>query len=299
MRVHFCDHHVVTLPEGHRFPMEKYRMLRERLVAEAVLHPDELSPADAVDLDAVRAVHDDGYVDAVLEGTLPRDAVRRLGFPWSPALVARTLASVGGTVKAAWAALDDGCSGNLAGGTHHAHHDFGSGFCVFNDVVVAARTLLDAGAVERVLVFDVDVHQGDGTAALCGDESRVFTTSLHGAKNFPARKTRSDLDVALDDGTGDEAYLAAMGAALDQSLERSRADLCFVQGGVDVLADDHLGRLSLTHAGLEARDRELLGRLRAEGIPAVLTLGGGYSRPIDASLRGHVGTYRVAKSLFP
>ena len=145
--------------------------------------------------------------------------------------------------------------------------------------------------------IDVDVHQGDGTAALCGDESRVFTTSLHGAKNFPARKTRSDLDVALDDGTGDEAYLAAMGAALDQSLERSRADLCFVQGGVDVLADDHLGRLSLTHAGLEARDRELLGRLRAEGIPAVLTLGGGYSRPIDASLRGHVGTYRVAKSL--
>lgn len=277
--------------------MHKYGLLRERLVAEGIVSAAELLPARAAPLEEIHAVHDAGYVQGFLDGTLDRRVIQRIGFPWSEAMVLRSLGSVGSTLGAVDAAMEDGIAGSLAGGTHHAYRDFGSGYCVFNDLAVAARRLLDRGAVERVLVFDVDVHQGDGTAAIFEDDDRVFTCSVHGSKNFPSRKMTSDLDVPLPDGTDDEEYLAAMSAALEESLERARPDVVLYQGGVDVLAEDHLGRLSLTREGVLERDRVALGRFRGEGLPVALTLGGGYANPIEASVEAYAGTYRVAAEL--
>lgn len=297
MRVYASDHYTVELPAKHRFPMGKYRALRERLVADGVLRPDEILPAQPVTQEQLETVHDPDYVAALLGGTLERDAVRRLGFPWSEAYAVRARASVGGTLQAAQAALEDGLSGALAGGTHHAHREFGSGYCAFNDLAVAARWLLDEAGLGRVLIFDVDVHQGDGTAALLAHEERAFTASLHGERNFPARKQTSDLDVGLPDGTGDDDYLAALDRALDESLERARPQFVLVQAGVDALEVDRLGRLSLSSAGIRERDRRLLARFRGEGLPVALTLGGGYAEPVEATIEAHVGTYAVAKEL--
>ena len=342
MQVYHCDDREVPLPPGHRFPMGKYAALRRALIDGGVLAPGEIASAPAAPLDALLAMHDEAYVHAFMTGTLPAQAVTRIGFPWSPALVARCLASVGGTLAAtrdvleARAACDRGASlgargdgmrvdagdvaphdatrardtdslrgsglvaGNLAGGTHHAHRDFGAGYCVFNDIAVATRAALDGrlgGAVRRVLVIDLDVHQGDGTAAIFAGEPAVFTLSLHGARNFPARKQRSSLDVELPDGTGDEAYLAALRPALDDALQRSQPDLIFFQAGVDPLAADRLGRLSLTHDGLRERDGLVLRAARERGLPLVLTLGGGYAEPIEASVEAHVNTYRVARQI--
>lgn len=296
MNVFYCDHHAVPLPDGHRFPMGKYAALRRALLDEGVLRPDELHPAEPAPLEAILAVHDRRYVEAFLGGTLERAAMSRIGFPWSPGLVQRSLASTGATLAAARAALSgpsSGVAGALAGGTHHAFADCGAGYCVFNDIAVAARSLLDRGRAHRVLVFDVDVHQGDGTAAIFADEPRVFTCSIHGARNFPLRKQTSDLDVPLPDATGDEAYLEALEVAFGQALERARPDFVFYQGGVDPLAEDRLGRLALSQEGLQRRDERVFAELRRRGIPFVLTLGGGYAEPIKASVRAHVGTYRA------
>lgn len=298
LRVFVTDHHVVPLPDGHRFPMGKYRLLRETLQREAVLPAEAFEDAPLVDDAALLRVHERGYVTRVLTGTLDEAEVRRLGFPWSPELVTRCRASVGGTVAAGHAALEHGVAGNLAGGTHHAYHDVGAGYCVFNDIAVAARELLDRGRARRVLVVDLDVHQGDGTAALFADDDRVFTLSLHGARNFPARKQVSDLDVPLPDDTGDAAYLAALGPALTRALDASRPDVVFYQAGVDPLAQDKLGRLALTLDGLRARDEHVLQRLASAGLPVALTLGGGYAEPIEDSVRAHVQTYEVAAGAF-
>jgi len=298
VRVWYCDHHEVPLPEGHRFPMTKYRRLRDALTTAGVVRPDELEAADPGDPAPLRRAHADHWVDAVFQGTLSPAEERRLGLPWSPALLARSRSSVAATLAAAEHALEHGFAGNLSGGTHHAHRDFGSGYCVFNDLAITAMSLLDRGRVRRVLVFDVDVHQGDGTAALLRDEDRVFTCSVHGARNFPFRKQVSDLDVDLDDGTTDDAYLAQVRAALRLALERARPDLVLVQGGVDPLDTDRLGRLSVTHAGLEARDRLIFETLRAQGLPMALTLGGGYAEPIDDTILAHMNTYRVAREVF-
>ncbi len=294
MRVYFCDHFEVVLPPKHRFPMHKYGLLRERLLAEGLVGEADLIPAEAAPLEDIHAVHDAGYVQGFLSGELDRKVIQRIGFPWSEAMVMRSLGSVGSTLGAVEAALEDGISGSLAGGTHHAYRDFGSGYCVFNDLAVAARRLLDRGAVARVLVFDVDVHQGDGTASIFQDDERVFTCSIHGERNFPSRKMTSDLDVALPDGTGDDEYLAQLDRALDESMERARPDIVLYQGGVDVLADDHLGRLGLSAAGVFERDRRAIGRFRSAGLPVALTLGGGYAQPIGASVDAYVGTYRAA-----
>lgn len=297
MRVFYCDHFEVVLPPKHRFPMHKYGLLRERLVDEGIVGQEELAPATTAPLEDLFAVHDADYVQGFLEGNLPRKAVQRIGFPWSEEMVMRSLGSVGSTLAAVDAALEDGLSGTLAGGTHHAYRDFGSGYCVFNDLAVAARRVLDRRAVERVLVFDVDVHQGDGTASIFEDEPRVFTCSIHGERNFPSRKQRSDLDIPLPDEIGDDAYLSALDGALDEAMERSRPDLVLYQGGVDVLAVDRLGRMALSEAGVEERDRRALSRFRGEGLPVALTLGGGYADPVEASVSAYAGTYRVARAL--
>jgi acetoin utilization deacetylase AcuC-like enzyme len=274
--------------------MGKYARLRQRLVDEAVVPAAWLAPAPlATRADLVRA-HAPAYVDAVLAGTLDERAVRKLGLPWSPALVTRSLASVGGTLAAARAALVDGLAGNLAGGTHHAHRDFGSGFCVWNDLAVTAATLLAEGAARRVLVFDCDVHQGDGTAAIFADEPRVFTYSIHGARNFPFVKPAGDCDVELTDGAGDAEVLPLIAASLADLARRFTPDLVLYQAGVDALAADKLGRLGMSHAGLAERDRLVLTHFRDRGVPVVLTLGGGYAEPIELTIDAHLATYRAA-----
>ena len=298
MRIHYCDHHEVPLPAHHRFPMRKYALLRERLVESGVLAASELEAAPLATREDALLVHDAAYVDAFLAGELERSAQQRIGFPWSPGLVARTLASLGGTIAASERALQDGFSGNLAGGTHHAFRDAGAGFCVFNDIAVAALRLLERERASRVLVVDLDVHQGDGTAAIFAGDERVFTLSLHGARNFPGRKQRSDLDLALPDGTDDEAYLEALDVALAQAFERAAPDFVFYQAGVDPLREDRLGRLALTHEGLRERDARVFARARAAGVPLAVTLGGGYAEPIETSIEAHVGTYRAARAAF-
>lgn len=282
-----CEAFPVPLPAGHPFPMGKYAALKREL--ESLGLAGCMEGADEVPRAALESVHDRDYVAAFLEGTLDSAAQRRLGFPWSRALVARCRASTGATLRAAHLALEHGTSGVLAGGTHHAHRSFGAGYCAFNDIAVAAASLLEAGAARRILVIDVDVHQGDGTAAIFSEDPRVFTFSLHGARNFPARKATGDLDVELADGTEDAAYLAALQPALEESFARARPDFVFVQGGVDPLHSDHLGRLLLSHTGLAARDASVLAA--AQGLPLVWTLGGGYSRPIDGTLAAHVASF--------
>lgn len=297
MRVFYSDHHTVELPPGHRFPMGKYRALREALLQGGVLATEDLHPAPMATRAELERVHDPAYVASILDGTIDAKAQRRIGLPWSPALVARSSASAGGTLAAARAALVDGLAANLAGGTHHAHRAYGAGFCVWNDLAVTAAALLAEGHVARVLVFDVDVHQGDGTAAIFAGDERVQTFSLHGARNFPFEKQASDLDVPLPDGAGDDDVLAAVEHGLAHFAAQPAPGLVLYQGGVDALATDSLGRLRMTHAGLAERDRRVLAHFRARDIPVVLTLGGGYAKPIDDTVAAHANTYRVATAL--
>ncbi len=298
MRVFHCDQFVVPLPPGHRFPMEKYRLLRELLLERGVLPPACLEPSSPIEREALERVHTARYLDALWNSTLSEAEVRRLGFPWSEALLTRSLASVGGTVAAARAALDEGLAGNLAGGTHHAFSDHGEGYCVFNDIAVAIRVLQAEKRIERAVVVDLDVHQGNGTAAVFEDDESVFTFSMHGEYNFPFRKQRSSRDVGLPDGTGDTAYLDALATHLPEVIEASGADIVFYQAGVDPLEEDALGRLSLSHQGLRERDRLVLEAAWHRGLPIVLTLGGGYAKPISATLEAHVGTYETARRVF-
>ena len=291
MRVYYCDHLEIPLPEGHKFPLRKYRLLREELERAGGF---ELRRSEAASLEAIERAHDPAYVRAFVDGTLSAQAQRRIGFPWSEGLVARTLASTGGTLQASREALVSGISGGLAGGTHHAFRGEGSGFCVFNDIAVAIRGLQREGRVRRVAVVDLDVHQGDGTAAIFEGDPDVFTLSLHGAHNFPFRKQRSSLDVELADGVEDMEYLQRLETALPAVWEFG-PEMVFFQAGVDALRTDRLGRLALTHAGLQARDAMVLEGVRARGLPLVITLGGGYSEPIEATVQAHANTFLAAR----
>ena len=238
-------------------------------------------------------VHTPDYVARVRDGGLTREEQRRIGFPWSVQMVERSRRSVGGTIDAARAALQDGVSANLAGGTHHAFRDRGEGYCIFNDVAVAATTMLETGRVRQVAVIDLDVHQGNGTAAIFEHDPRVFTCSLHGAANFPFHKERSDLDVPLPDGTGDGEYMAHLAAALDVVLATG-PDLVFYVAGADPYEGDRLGRMRLTEAGLRQRDAIVFGRCRAERVPVAVTMAGGYAPDVDAIARIHAGTIEEA-----
>jgi len=293
LRVWYCDHYEVPLPGGHRFPMSKYRALRERLLETGVLREGQLEASTPLGREILAAAHTPEYLDKVFQGTLDDAEVRRLGFPWSPALLERSRASAAGTLAAARWALEHGLGANLAGGTHHAHAGHGEGFCVFNDLAVTARTLLTERKVERVAVVDLDVHQGDGTASICAGDERIFTFSMHGERNFPFRKVASTLDVGLADGVSDSGYMEALERHLPEVLESSGPQLVLYQAGVDPLASDTLGRLALTHAGLKARDRTVLEHCRSRGIPVAVTLGGGYAQPLEDTVRAHLGTYEV------
>lgn len=298
VRAWYSDHFEVSLPEGHRFPMAKYRALKALALARGAVTEAELEPSVPIAREALLLAHDADYVDACFAGTLDEAAQRRLGFPWSVSLLERSRASAFGTLAAARHALVHGFGSNLAGGTHHAHRGFGSGYCMFNDLAVTAATLLAEGAVERVLVVDLDVHQGDGTAAIFQGDARVTTFSMHGAKNFPFRKQVSSRDVELLDGCTDATYLELLHAHLPELLEASAPDLVLYQAGVDALKTDTLGRLALTHQGLRRRDAFVFEACRARALPVVLTQGGGYSKPIEATLEAHLGTWLEARRVF-
>ena len=288
--LYYTDRFVLPLPERHRFPMEKYRLLREKLVSDGIVQPTWLHiPPAATDEQLLRA-HTADYVHRATTGLLTRREVQRMGFPWSTELVERSRRSVGATIAAARSALLDGFAVNLAGGTHHAHPDAAEGYCVFNDAVVAARAMQAEGLARRILIVDCDVHQGNGTAACTDGDENIFTVSLHGAKNFPARKHASNLDVPLPDGTGDVEYLAALDHALHTATTAFTPDLLIYVSGADPYSGDRLGRLNLSLAGLAARDRMVYESCRRQGVPAVATMAGGYCPDVSATVAIHVET---------
>ncbi|NBQ13901.1 MAG: histone deacetylase [Proteobacteria bacterium] len=297
MRVHFHDDYVVDLPAGHAFPMRKFVHLRDILLREGLVRAQDVVAPPEAPWELLRLAHSEDYLSKLRDGTLDAAEVRRLGLPWSPALVRRSRRATMGTLMAARAALADGIAANLAGGTHHACHDHGEGYCVINDVVVAVRALAAEGAAHRALVVDLDVHHGNGNAELLARDPGAFTFSMHGERNYPLRKPPSDLDVGLPDGTGDDAYLQALETHLPMAFERSRPELVFYLAGVDVVAGDRFGRLSLTRAGLARRDRFVLEQVRAHGVPVVLVLAGGYAPTPEATADLHAMVHREAAAL--
>ena len=298
MKLYYTDVFVLPLPPGHRFPMEKYSRLRQRLLASGEFTPADFATPAAATTEELQRAHDPAYIQRVSSGELSAAELKRIGFPWSPGMVERSLRSAGATLAACRAALADGCAANLAGGTHHAHADRGEGFCVFNDAAVAARAMQAEGRVRRVAIIDCDVHQGNGTAAILKGDDSVFTFSIHGARNFPFEKECSDLDIELADGTGDDAYLAALDTGLEETLARSQPELVIYLAGADPYAGDRLGRLDLSFAGLEARDRRVLEACRTRSIPVALAMAGGYAQPIDDTVAIHATTVITAKHCF-
>ncbi len=281
MRAFYSDHFVLPLPEGHKFPMAKYSKLRERIVAEVIIAVDDLYEAPLAGVDDLQLVHDRAYVDAVINGTVAPEIQRRIGFPWSPQMVERSRRSVGATIAAAQAALADR----------------GEGFCVFNDVAVGIRVLQRDDHARRIAIVDLDVHQGNGTAAIFAGDDSVFTFSMHGEKNFPFRKEHSDLDVALADGTGDEEYLDALQAHLQHVLIQYQPDFVFYLAGADPYEGDRLGRLKLTIDGLQRRDEIVLGACSRAGLPVAIAMSGGYAPDVDAIVTIHTNTIRTAANL--
>ena len=283
-RLFYCDHYAFPLPPGHKFPAQKYALLRASLAEDRVY---ELEPAPLADAAALELAHDPAYVRSILDGAADPRVMRRIGFPWSEQLVRRTLASVGGTLAATRDAIATGFGGNLAGGTHHAFYNEGAGFCVFNDLAIAIRAHR-----RRAAVIDLDVHQGDGTAAIFENDPDVLTVSVHAENNFPFHKQRSRIDVPLPDGTGDDEYLLRVAEVLPPIAE-FRPEIVFYQSGVDGLAEDRLGRLSLSHSGLRRRDEIIFDFVRKHALPIIVTLGGGYSDPIESTVAAHLSTFRT------
>jgi acetoin utilization deacetylase AcuC-like enzyme len=297
LKAFYSDEYVLPLPEGHRFPMRKYRLTRDLAIAR-VPSLELLKPSIAT-RDELLLVHGVDYVDAVFEGTLSTKEQREIGFPWSPEMVARSRHSVGATRAASVAALNEGIAINLAGGTHHAYASKGSGFCVFNDIAVATRCMQrDDGergmTPSNMAVIDLDVHQGNGTAAIFAGDKSVFTLSLHGEKNFPFRKEASTLDVGLADGCDDATYLAALDLALETMLDRFEPDFVFYLAGADPYSGDRLGRLDLTIEGLAARDRRVFAMALERGLPVAVSMGGGYGTVIEETCAIHAQTVAIA-----
>lgn len=283
----------LDLPERHRFPIDKYRTLRDLLLSLGAaptqfLRPKALRPET---LDGVLCA---GYIGRFASGELDRQAMRRIGFPWSAQLVKRTFTAVGGTILAGVLSLERGRAINLTGGYHHAFYDYGAGFCIVNDLYLSALNLIENCGIKRVLIFDCDVHQGDGTASLASGRDDIFTVSVHGEKNFPFRKQQSDLDVALPQGAGDDVYLCAVEAALEKALSDFKPDAVIYDAGADVHADDDLGHFELSTQGVYQRDRLVLERCAALGLPVSAVIGGGYQRDMAALSDVHLQLFRAA-----
>jgi len=282
------------LPAGHRFPVAKYAMLRDRVIAHGIVAAEQMRDPPAATDDELLLAHTADYVERFNAGRLDPAEVRRLGLPWSEDLVERSRRAVGGTIAAARHALVHGIAMNLAGGTHHAFADHGEGFCVYNDIAVAVRVLERDGIIGRTAIIDLDVHQGNGTHAILGADERVFTFSMHGGKNFPFHKVSGSLDIELADGTRDDEYLSRLSDVLPGIIARAAPDLVFYIAGADPHEGDALGRLALSFAGLARRDAYVLSQCREVGIPVAITIGGGYGRRIEDTVAIHADTARIA-----
>lgn len=291
--VYHADY-VTPLPPGHRFPMPKFGKVYETLIRNGIASVDQFHVPEIAPREMLTLVHTPEYVDAYLTGSIDAKAMRRIGLPWSPQLVRRTCTAVGGTVLTAQLALQHGIACNTAGGTHHAYADFGSGFCIFNDMAVATRVLQESGAATRVLIVDLDVHQGDGTAAIFAHDPNVFTFSVHCASNFPFRKQQSTLDIALPDSLDDDAYLAAWVHLLPALLDDFAPDFVFYDGGVDPHREDALGKLCLSDDGLLRRDRYVFGLCAQRQIPIAGVIGGGYQADVDRLAARHTILHQAA-----
>jgi acetoin utilization deacetylase AcuC-like enzyme len=294
VKAFYSDHFVLPLPDGHKFPMAKYSRLRERIIAEGIVRPEDLHEAPEATVEELALAHDPGYIQAVLTGTVPPEIQRRIGFPWSPGMVERSRRSVGATIAAAGTALKEGVSANLAGGTHHSFRDKGEGFCVFNDVAVGCRVLQRDRLAARIAIVDLDVHQGNGTASIFAGDDSVFTFSMHGEKNFPFKKETSDLDVALPDGTTDDHYLDLLRQHLHHVLNHYQPEFVFYLAGADPYEGDRLGRLKLTISGLRTRDEIVLHACSSAGIPVAISMSGGYATDVDAIVTIHANTIDTA-----
>jgi acetoin utilization deacetylase AcuC-like enzyme len=296
MKLFYCDEFVLPLPAGHRFPMEKYRLLREHLAASGRFDAADFVVPPAATFAELAGAHAPDYIQRVERGELTAAEVRAIGFPWSPEMVERSKRSAGATLAACRAALADGAAANLAGGTHHAFYDRGEGFCVFNDAAIAARGMIAEERVERVLIVDCDVHQGNGTASILAGDDAIFTLSIHGARNYPFRREApSDLDIDLADGTADAAYLDALSGALEKSFAIARPQLAIYLAGADPYADDRLGRLALTLHGLARRDESVFAMCAVHNVPVAIAMAGGYARNIADTVAIHATTVLLAR----
>lgn len=297
-RVAFDPIYCHPLPEGHRFPMAKYELLPEQLLREGTLSESQFFAPSALSEERILRTHDAEYWQALKTGTLDRKAQRKIGFPHSDQLVLREQILCMGTAMNAEFALKDGISFNIAGGTHHAYTNRGEGFCLMNDIAIGAHHLLDFYGISKILIVDLDVHQGNGTAQIFENEPRVFTFSMHGEKNYPLHKEKSDLDVELPDGIGDNEYLKILDRHLKKLIDQVQPEFIFFQSGVDVLHTDKLGRLGLTINGCKERDRLVFESCISNEIPVAVSMGGGYSERLADIIEAHANTYRVATLLF-
>ncbi len=297
MRVSYTPDYYVELASGHPFPMGKFPAFKQILCGEGLIRPQDIVAPEEVGWDALELVHTRDYLRELRDGQMSKSAVRRMGLPWSQALVRRSRLAVQGTLSAARMALKDGIAANLAGGTHHAFPDHAEGFCVLNDVAVTIRLLQRQREIERALVIDLDVHQGNGNAAALPDGTGAFTFSMHGAHNYPFDKGKSSLDVQLDDGLTDDDYIETLDRHLPLALDRARADIVFYLAGVDLVAGDRYGRLALSRAGLHRRDRAVLEAVHERGLTTVLLMSGGYARTPEETADLHAIVHREAHSL--
>lgn len=291
LKAFYSDIFVLPLPAGHRFPMAKYQLLHDAVTAAGLA---EVHPAGQATVDQLLLAHDHDYIERVLNGGLSAFEQRRIGFPWSPELARRSVTTVGATIMACRAALNDGIAVNLAGGTHHAYRDHGEGYCVFNDAAVAARVMQAEGRIRRAVILDCDVHQGNGTAVILADDPSIFTFSIHGAKNFPFDKERSDLDIELPDGTTDDRYLTLVEEGARRALAAAGADLAIYLAGADPYHRDRLGRMAISRDGLAERDRVIFTLCRAAGVPVAVTMAGGYAHDVSEIAAIHAETVRIA-----
>ena len=298
LKIAWKDIYAHALPENHRFPMEKYNLLPEQLLYEGTITESNFFEPDALPESAILGTHESTYWEKLKTQNLSRKEERKTGFPLSEALVKRERVIMQGSVMAARFAVENGVAMNIAGGTHHSFTDRGEGFCLLNDIAIAANDLLDRGLAKQVLVVDLDVHQGNGTAQIFENEPRVFTFSMHGAANYPLHKEKSDLDIGLKDGTDDETYLSLLDRHLKTLIDEVAPDFICFQSGVDVLSTDKLGRLGMTIQGCKQRDRLVLETCKLNGIPVMACMGGGYSSKIAHIVEAHANTFRLAQEMF-
>ncbi len=298
LKAFYSDQYVPQLPEGHRFPISKYQLIREQLLYEGALEIDQFEESHPIAEEAILRIHERQYWEAIRDQNLDPRSVRKIGFPQSSTLVERSRRSCQGTLSAAIHALSHGIGLNIAGGTHHAYADHGEGFCLLNDLAISSAFLLESKRVRQILIVDLDVHQGNGTAKIFQDENRVFTFSMHGAHNYPLKKEKSDIDIPLNNGTKDEIYLKILDDQLPRLINQVKPDLIFYQSGVDVLESDRLGKLSLSKEGCKERDLLVIEMVNRSQIPLAVCIGGGYSDKLSDTVDAHSNTFRVAAEVY-